>query len=92
MDLIDRKMLKEAIQQGYLKGNISAFGLWHGFIGTITLVSPLLNRIIHWKHRNKYIELKFEDGSGITQAHEKLMIAAIERNLEDRGKNNVDLT
>lgn len=37
----------------YIRGNFIAFGVWQGLIANITLMSPLLNTLINWKHRNK---------------------------------------
>lgn len=46
----------------FIRGNIVAFGWWDGIGGSATLMSPLLNFIVHFKHRGK--ELGFTDATG----------------------------
>lgn len=43
----------------YWRGNM-AFGFWLGLRSNITLWSPLLNKIIHWKYRNVDLDISYK--------------------------------
>ena len=44
-------------QWRYWRGNISMFGFWYGLRGCLTLSFPILNTLIHWRHRKCTLEL-----------------------------------
>lgn len=39
----------------YVRGNFVMFGFWGGLRANITLLSPLANLLINWKHRNSHL-------------------------------------
>ena len=40
----------------YWRGNMAMSGnLWDGLRSNITLWSPLLNKLVHWKYRNSHL-------------------------------------
>lgn len=42
----------------YWRGNMHQDGgFWNGLKSNITLWSPLLNKVIHWKYRNTYLDI-----------------------------------
>lgn len=44
----------------YWRGNMRmGGGLWSGLQGNITLWSPLLNKLIHWKYRNMHLDIPY---------------------------------
>lgn len=51
MKILDWKM------RYFVRGNFHAFGLWHGLTANLTLMSPLLNVLINWKHRNQELRI-----------------------------------
>jgi hypothetical protein len=38
-------------QWQFWRGNIQTFGFWRGLQGSLTLSFPILNTLIHWRHR-----------------------------------------
>lgn len=42
----------------YWRGNMG-FGFWPGLRSNITLWSPLLNKLIHWKYRNVHLDISY---------------------------------
>jgi hypothetical protein len=45
----------------YWRGNMVMGGtFWRGFISNITLWSPLLNKLIHWKYRNMRLHVPYK--------------------------------
>lgn len=44
----------------YWKENMAiSSSLWDGLKANITLWSPLLNKLIYWKYRNMYLDIKY---------------------------------
>lgn len=44
----------------YYLGNFCTFGFnWHTLITNITLTSPLLNKLIHWKYSNMHLHVPY---------------------------------
>lgn len=68
----DFRLLDWKMRQ-YVRGNFVAFGIRQGLMANITLLSPLLNTIIHYKYRAMYLVLDSDP----------LINAAIIRQLED---------
>lgn len=44
-------------QWPYVIGNFRTFGLWSGLHANVTLLSPVINTILHWKHRKSRLEV-----------------------------------
>lgn len=42
---------------GYVVGNCKTFGFWSGMRSNLTLLSPVMNTIIHWKYRKMKLEI-----------------------------------
>lgn len=44
----------------YWRGNMNlGESFWKGLRGNITLWSPLLNQLIHWKYRNVHLDIPY---------------------------------
>lgn len=73
MKLIDWPMRQ------YIRGNFQAFGLWQGLKVNITLMSPLLNLLIHWKYRNSQLWFADENGKPLSALEVNALLNRVDK-------------